>query len=388
MTGAANNPPRRLGMPAGIAQAVVVLTSDSSSCITDHTVSIDGGPLIPGGRSQSAHPNREEETSLDFRRRTLLTLAGTGGVATAPRAQPAFPMRPVRLVVGFPPGGSGDFVARTLSEALGRELGQTIVVDNRPGAGSNIATEYVARAEPDGHTILLGGNFSHAINPTLYKRVAFDPLRDFTPITRLVDLPTIIAINPALGITTLRALVDRVRVEPNRWNYSTPGNGTPSHLAGVVFGKVAGISLTHVPFRGGAPAIQAVLAGDIQLTIGTPPVVLPQSRAGRVLALSLTTRLPSPVIADVPGTEQAGLPELDIAGWWGVWGPAGLPDHVRVRLFTALTKVLTDPVVQQRLAGEGLQTQPSASPDAFDAFVRTEIPFWSAVVRESGATLE
>ncbi|HYZ32382.1 MAG TPA: tripartite tricarboxylate transporter substrate binding protein [Crenalkalicoccus sp.] len=296
--------------------------------------------------------------------------------------------RPIRLVVGFPPGGSGDFLARALGEPLGRALGQTIVVDNRPGAGSNIAAENVARSEPDGYSLLLGGNFTHAVNPALYRRVPFDPLADFTAISRICDLPTIIAVSPESGIRTLGELVARLRAEPGRWTYATPGIGTPSHLAGATLAKVAGVEFTHVPFRGGAPSLQAVLAGDVAVLIGTPPVALPMVRAGKLLALAVTTRAASPVIAGVPGTAEAGLPELDIAGWWGLWGPARLPAPVRDRLFTALRGVLAEPAVQARLAEEGLQALPSASPAEFEAFLRSEIPFWAAVVREAGAVAE
>jgi len=187
--------------------------------------------------------------------------------------------RPIRLVVGFPPGGSGDFLARTLSEPLSRELGgATILVDNRPGAGSNIAAEHVARSEADGYTILLGGNFTHSVNPALYRRLPFDPINDFTPITRVSDLPLIIAVRADAGINNLAELAARMRAQPGRWNYATPGIGTPSHLVGAKLAKVTGEDITHVPFRGGAPSLQAVLAGDVQILVGTPPVALPQIR--------------------------------------------------------------------------------------------------------------
>ncbi|WP_206935755.1 Bug family tripartite tricarboxylate transporter substrate binding protein [Roseococcus thiosulfatophilus] len=304
------------------------------------------------------------------------------------RAQSWSPTRPVRLVVGFPPGGSGDFIARTLSEPLREALGQAVVVDNRPGAGSNIASEAVARAEPDGHTLLLGGNFSHAVNPALYARIPFHPVRDFTAITRLTDLPTILAVRPQLGITTLAQLIERVRAEPGRWNYATPGNGTPSHLAGVMLARTAGIELTHVPFRGGAPSLQAVLSGDVELLIGTPPVALPPVRGGQLRALSLTTREASPVIEGIPGTGTAGLPGLNIGGWWGLWAPAGLPEPIRQRVFEAARRITADPGVRERLAREGLQGLPSESPAAFDAFIAEEIPFWADVVRAAGARVD
>ena len=310
-------------------------------------------------------------------------------LAAPARAQTAWPAaRPIRLVVGFPPGGSGDFLARTFAEPLGRALGQTILVDNRPGAGSNLATEHVARAEPDGYAVLLGGNFSHAVNPAMYRRVPFDPLADFTPITRLTDLPTIICVRPQSGIATLAELIARARAEPGRWSYATPGNGTPSHLAGAMMARVAGLDLLHVPFRGGAPSLQAVLAGDVNILIGTPPVALPQVRGGNLRALAVTTRAPSPVIPDAPGAEQAGLPGLDIAGWWGLWGPARLPVPIRDRLFAAFTRILEDTAVQDRMKQEGLQPSLSPSPAEFDAFIRQQIPFWAEVVRAAGAVAE
>ena len=269
-----------------------------------------------------------------IRRRSLmaapfaLAAASQQAAAQSGAAWPAG--RPIRLVVGFPPGGSGDFLARTLSEPLARELGgATILVDNRPGAGSNIAAEHVARSEPDGYTILLGGNFTHSVNPALYRRLPFDPINDFTPITRISDLPLIIAVRADAGINNLAELATRMRAQPGRWNYATPGIGTPSHLVGAKLAKVTGEDITHVPFRGGAPSLQAVLAGDVQILVGTPPVALPQIRAGTLKALSLSTRLPSPAIPDVLGSEAAGLPALDITGWWGAWTAARLPTPIR-----------------------------------------------------------
>lgn len=319
-------------------------------------------------------------------RRGIVAAAILGRPALAQTPWPG--ARPIRLVVGFPPGGSGDFLARTFAEPLGRELGQSIVVDNRPGAGSNIASENVARSEPDGYTILLGGNFSHAVNPAMYRRIPFDPIADFTPIMRLTDLPTVICVRPQSGIASLADLVARARAEPGRMTYATPGNGTPSHLAGAMIARVANIEWTHVPFRGGAPSLQAVLAGDVTVLIGTPPVALPQVRGGNLRALAVTTREPSPVIPDAPGAGQAGLPGLDIAGWWGLWAPARLPAAIRDRYFQVFTRILATPAVQDRMKQEGLQPIPSASPAEFEAYIRQQIPFWAEVVRAAGAVIE
>ncbi|MFC7474259.1 Bug family tripartite tricarboxylate transporter substrate binding protein [Dankookia sp. GCM10030260] len=315
------------------------------------------------------------------RRAALAALLAAPAVA---RAQ----TRIVRLVLGFPPGGSADFLGRAMAERLGQGLGATIVIDNRPGAGSNIATEHVAHAEPDGTTLLLGGNFSHAVNPVMYRRVGFDPVADFTPIGRVCDLPTIIAVSAASGITSLADLLARMRAKPGAWNYGTPGIGTPSHLAGAMFSRVTGLDWTHVPFRGGAPSLTALLSGDIEVIIATPPVVLPQIRGGKVIPLSLTTAKASPVIDGVPGAAEAGLPGLDIAGWYGLWGPARMPAAMRDRCFAALATALGDRGVQGRFAGEGLRAWPSDSPAEFAGFIAREIPFWAQVVKDAGATAE
>jgi len=314
-------------------------------------------------------------------RRGLLALLALPALA---RAQG----RAVKLVLGFPPGGSADFIGRAMSEPFGRGLGATLIIDNRPGAGSNIATEYVARAAPDGETLLLGGNFSHCVNPVMYRKVSFDPIADFTPIGHVCDLPTIIAVSAASGVTSLADLLARMRANPGKWNYGTPGIGTPSHLAGAMFAKVTGLDWTHVPFRGGAPSLTALLAGDIEVIIATPPVVLPQVRDGRLRALALTTRGASPVIPGVPGAGEAGLPGLDIAGWYGLWAPARLPAPLRDRTFVALNAALADPVVQARFAGDGLRALPSASTAAFEDFIAQQRPFWASVVQAAGATAD
>jgi len=338
--------------------------------------------VVSADRRRAEWPGSLNPRVRLFSRRTLAALLAAPAVARAQQ------QRIIRLVIGFPPGGSADFLGRALAEPLGRALGATIVIDSRPGAGSNIATEFVARAAPDGDTLLLGGNFSHCVNPVMYRRVAFDPLADFTPIGLVSDIPTIIAVSTASGIGSLGDLLARMRATPGAWNYGTPGIGTPSHLAGAMFSRVTGLDWTHVPFRGGAPSLTALLAGDIQVIVATPPVVLPQVRGGTVRALTLTTRLPSPVIPNVPGAGEAGLPGLDIAGWYGLWAPARLPAAQRDRSFAALNAALNDPAVKERIAGDGLQTLPSASPEAFDAFIRQQMPFWAEVVKAAGATLD
>jgi tripartite-type tricarboxylate transporter receptor subunit TctC len=300
----------------------------------------------------------------------------------------SFPERPIRLLVGFPPGGSGDFIARNMGEEMNRLLDQQIIVDNRPGAGANIASELVVRATPDGYTILLGGSFSHAVNPALYRKLPFDVEKDFTPITKVANFTTIIAVNPKLQVNTLKELIAKAKAEPGKLTYSSPGSGTPSHMAGAMFNVVAGTDIVHVPFKGGAPQLLATLAGDVPIIIGTPPVALPQIRAGKLRALSLTTRKSSAIIPGIPGAEEAGLAGYDVGGWWGLWAPAHTPPAVIGKLFDMARKVLGSPHIHERLAHEGLEIETSGSPQEFAAFIHTEIPFWAKVVKESKATAD
>jgi tripartite-type tricarboxylate transporter receptor subunit TctC len=299
-----------------------------------------------------------------------------------------YPTKPIRLVLGFPPGGSGDFIARNTSEDMYKLLGQQIIVDNRPGAGSNIAAEIVARANSDGYTILLGGSFSHAVNPALYKKVGFDPEKGFAPITKVANFTTIIAVNSKLPVNSLKELIARAKADPGKLSYATPGAGTPSHLAGVMFNVIAGTNIVHVPFKGGAPSLAATIAGEVPIIIATPPVGLPMIRAGRLRALSLTTAKNSPIIPGIPGAAEAGLPGFDIGGWWGLWAPARTPGPVVKKLFDTSVAVLQMPHIKERLAREGLEVDTSASPQEFATFVHKEIPFWAKIVKESGATAD
>src|SRR5258705_449719 len=223
-----------------------------------------------------------------FARRALAVVLLT--VASMAAWAQGYPDRPLRLVVGFPPGGSGDFLARIVADELTREVGQPVVVDNKPGAGSNIAAEHVARAAPDGYTILLAGNFTHAINPWLYKNLSWDPHRDFTPITEVALMSIIVCVTPERGIRSMKELIARVKSEPGRWFYASPGNGTSQHLAGAELNRLAGTDMQHVPFKGGAPSLQAVPAGDVQGNVATTPLVVTPNRPGQNPAHALVTR--------------------------------------------------------------------------------------------------
>lgn len=299
-----------------------------------------------------------------------------------------YPSRPVRLVVPYPPGGSADFIARSIMTEVAHELGQPLVIDNRPGAGTNIASELVAKATPDGYTLLMGNSSSHGINRALFRKLNFDPERDFIPITRLGIQPMVVAVNAQMGVRTLRELIARARAKPGTLNFASSGNGSPNHLAGVKFNALTGADLQHIPYKGGAPSAMAVIAGDAQVIFGTPPTVLPHIQSGRLVALSTTTPYGSDSLPGVPSAAQAGLAGYHVVSWHGLFAPKGTPPAIVARLYQAFANALRSPEVKRRFNAEGVDGEPSASPEAFAASIRAEAPGWESLVRQSGATVD
>lgn len=298
-----------------------------------------------------------------------------------------FPVRPVKLVCGFPAGGSGDFVARTLADDVGRLLGQALVIDNRPGAATNIASEFVARADPDGHTLLLGGSFSHSVNPALFARLPYDPQRDFVPITKVATLPTVFAVPATLPVNGLQEFIALARKEGAKWNYASAGIGSPGHIAGGYFAKATDLSLLHVPYKGSSEAIRALVAGEVQLTITSPPSVMPFVKEGRLKALALTTPGRSRLLPGIPGSDEAGLKDFNLDGWYGVFAPARTPAHAVARLFAAFAAVLQQPAIVARLESQAATPDPSASTEAFARFVAENRTAWEQIVKRSGAQM-
>lgn len=302
-------------------------------------------------------------------------------------AQP-YPAKPIRLVVGFAPGGAADFVARTLQDPLSRALGQPIVVDNRPGAGSSIAAEHVARSTADGYTVLIASPSSILVNALLTPKNPFQPLKELVAVSKVTASPLVIAVNPGLGLQSLRELVDYAKKHPGKLNYATSGNGSAPHLAAVLFQSVAGVNMVHVPFKGGAPAVQSVLAGDTQLSFATPPSVLPLVQAGRLRALAVTSRDRTPLVPGVPGMADAGVPDYEISFWYGLFVPAGTPAEVTRKLYAAAAQALKAPKVGPTLAREGTEISASGSPEDFVNFLAEDAKLWARLVRESGAKAE
>jgi tripartite-type tricarboxylate transporter receptor subunit TctC len=304
--------------------------------------------------------------------------------AAVATAQP-YPSRPIRLVLGFPPGGAADFVSRAFQEPFGRALGQPIVVENRPGAGSSIAAEHVARSAPDGYTVLIASPSSILVNPLITPKAGFQPLKDLVPISKVSSSPLILAVNPNLPVSSVRELIAHARSNPGKLNFATSGNGSAPHLAAVLFLRLAGVEMVHVPYKGGAPAVQSVLAGDTQLAFATPPSVLPLVQAGRLRALAVTSSKATPLLPGIPGMGEAGLPDYEISFWYGFFVPVGTPAEVVRKLFDATRQVLKLPEVAKILAREGTETAESSSPEDFSAFLAEDAKLWARLVKDSGA---
>ena len=311
--------------------------------------------------------------------------AFAGGVAHAQ----AYPARLVKLVVGFAPGGAADFVSRSFQDALSKELGQQIVVENRAGAGSSIAAEYVARSAPDGYTLLIASPSSILVNPLISPKAGFDARRDLAPVGRVTSSPLVVAAHAGIGAGSLRELIAVAKKNPGKLNFGSSGNGSAPHLAGVLFMRLAGVEMVHVPFKGGAPSVQALVAGDIQLSFATPPSVLPHLRTGnnpggRLLALAVTSKERTPLVPGVPGMVEAGLPEFGISFWYGFFFPAGTPKEIVKRMFDATAAVIAQPALGKALEREGTEAAGSKSPEDFAAFIAEDAKLWARLVKDSG----
>lgn len=294
-----------------------------------------------------------------------LLLAAAGSVGAQ-----GYPSKPIRLVIGYTPGGAADAIARVVGEAMQRQLGQTIAVENRPGAGSTLASELVARAPADGYTLLLSGGTLFGIDQHLYK--AKYTAADFTPISRFTIAPLILGVNKDLGVRTVQDLVAYGKANPGKLNCSHSGIGGTPHTACTTFDKLIGARITHVPFKGGAPALQAVAAGDVQLSFGTAPSVLPLGQQGLVRMLGVSTPQRSGIAPDLPTLAESGLPGFDFSFWFGLFGPAKLPPEIVDRLFAVAAKALADPEVKAKLLAGGNEAMPSKSPADFIEWARAD----------------
>jgi tripartite-type tricarboxylate transporter receptor subunit TctC len=316
----------------------------------------------------------------------LLLLAVLGMTSLNIQAQP-YPNKPIKLIVGFAPGGAADYVARNISVPLGQALGQSIVIENKPGAGSSIAAEQVTKSAPDGYTILIASPSSISVNPALNPKLGYKP-SDLQPISKITSSPVVIAVNPAIGINSVKELIAKAKQDPGGLNYATSGNGSAPHLAAALFSQIADIKMTHIPFRGGSLAIQSVIAGDTQLTFGTPPSVLPMIQAGRLKGLAISAKERSPLASSLPGMREAGLPDYAIEFWYGLFVPAGTPPAIVQKLYEATQEALKQPNVKASLAREGTDVSLSTSPAQFAKFLSEDEKFWVKLVKSADVTVD
>ncbi len=320
---------------------------------------------------------------------TKLVLAfALGAFACTTWAQSAaYPSKPIRVVVGFAPAGAADYVARAMSEAFGKALGQPVIVDNKPGAGSSIAADIVAKSPADGYTLLIASPSSISVNPALNPKLPYKP-SDLAPVTKMTTSPLVLAVNPATGIRTVPELIAAAKKDPGKLNYSSSGNGSAPHLGAALFTQLTGAEMTHIPYRGGALAIQSVMAGDTQVTFGTSPSVLPQVGGGRLRAIAVSTRERSPLVPDLPGMKEAGLPEYNLEFWYGMFVPAGTPPSIVKKIYDATITAMQQLSVKASLAREGTEVALSSSPEQFASFLAEDEKFWANLVKSANVKVE
>lgn len=303
------------------------------------------------------------------------------GIAAAAEAS-GYPAKPVRMIIGFAPGGGTDIVGRIVALKLSEQWPYPVVVDNRPGAGSTIGTDIAARATPDGHTIQTV-SMSHALNVSLYRKLPYDPVKDFAHVILLARAPNVLVAHPSVPARSVKELIEYAKSRPGKLNFSSSGTGGVSHLSGELFRLAAGIEIVHVPYKGAGPAMTALLSGEVQLMMATAPVALSQIKAGRVRAIAISSRKRSPLAPDLPTIAESGFPGFETDTWYGLIAPARTPRAIIARLNSDLGRVLKMSDVQSQLAQQGAEPA-GGSPEEFLAFVKSEIEKWSQVIKAAG----
>ena len=298
-----------------------------------------------------------------------------------------FPAKPAHLVVPFPPGGPLDAIGRAIAQKLTEAWGQGVVVENKPGAGGNIGADYVAKSAPDGYTVVMGALSTHAVNPSLYAKMPYDAQKDFAPITLVAVTPNVLVVNPSLPVHSVKELIAYAKAHPGKLSFGSGSNGSAGHLAGELFKVDTGTDMVHVPYKGAAPAMQALLAGDTQLMFDNLASAMAQVKAGKLRALAVTTAQRSKLAPDLPTMAEAGVPGFDISTWFGLLAPAGTPPAVIDKWNADVTKILSAPEMRERLAAQGAEAAPD-SPAEFAHFIARELAKYAPIVKASGAKVD
>ena len=318
---------------------------------------------------------------------TALCAVALAVAALAPSAWgQTYPAKAIRIVVPFPAGGTSDILSRAIGQKLTEEWKQPVVVDNRPGAGANIGAEIVVKSPPDGYTLLLASTI-HTINPSLYRKLAYDPIRDFTPITLIAATSQVLAVHPSLPVRTVKELVAYAKKRPGQIHYSSAGNGSQPHLTAELFKSRTGIDIIHVPYKGGPPAINDLLAGHVALSFATSPSAVPHVKSGKLRALAVSTAKRISALPDVPTIDESGVPGFEASGANGLVGPAGMPAAVVEKLNAAIVRIVKEPAMQKFLNEPGAAPL-TTTPAEYGAYIRSEVAKWAKAVKDSGARVD
>ena len=307
-------------------------------------------------------------------------------IATVASAQ-SYPNRTIRLVVPFPAAGTTDILARAAAQKLTEAFGQSVVVDNRPGAAGNIGSDLVAKSAPDGYTLLMGTVGTHAINPSLYSKMPYDHVKDFVPVVLVAGVPNVLVVNPALPVNSVADLIKLAKDKPGQINFASSGSGTSIHLSGELFKTMAGVDITHVPYKGSSPALVDLIGGQVQIMFDNLPSALPQIKAGKLRAIAVTSLKRAPVLPDVPTISESGLPGFEASSWFGVLAPAGTPAPIVARINAEVNKWLQSAEAREKLLSQGAEAA-GGSPEQFANHIRAESEKWAKVVKASGAKVD
>src|SRR3954468_15834819 len=338
--------------------------------------------------SQTTVGTARENVMGVTRRQIMAAFAeGVASLTTSRAVAQAYPARTIKLVVPYPAGGTTDLLGRLVADQLKSGLGATVVVENKPGAGTTLGAEQVARAEPDGYTLLMATSTTLAINKTLYRKLPYDPLKDFTPIALVAGVPFALIVNPTLPVTTLADFIAYAKSRPGL-AYGSAGNGSPQHLGAEMLRTAARIEIPHVPYRGSVPAMLDIIAGHIPFMVVDLQPALPQIRDGKLRVLGVTTRTRVAAAPEIPTLAETGLPGFELVAWQGVVAPAGVPRPIVEQLAAQIAKLLADPATRAKLTTLSLEPLTGSTPDSFAAYVRAEVERWAAVVKASGAEAE
>ena len=298
-----------------------------------------------------------------------------------------YPSKPIRIVAPFPPGGPADILSRIIGHKLSQSWGQQVIVDNRPGAGGNIGADLVAKAAPDGYTLLLGFVGTHAINASLYAKMPYDNVKDFEPVSQIAAVTIVLVVHPSVSASSIKELIALAKSKPGQLTFGSPGNGTPQHLAGQLFNTMAGVDMLHVPYKGAVPALTDLLGGQLSMIFSSMPPALPLVKTGKIRALGVTSATRSPATPAIPTITESGLPGYEVNNWYGILAPRGTPKEIVSKLNAEIVKILNMPDVKESLAVQGAEPV-SGTPEQFAAYIKAETEKWAKIVKYSGARLD